>query len=667
VNPTPPRGPFARLTDRPWLTLWVALLLALHAGVALHSVTEQGWTHDEVAHLTAGHVYWTHGDFRFQPENGNLPQRWAALGTLPLSPSFRTEEMGDVWPRAHVWRAAHRFLFQSGNPAELMLFSGRAAMVFWGVAGGLLVFFAARATWGARPALLSLALYGFSPTVLANAPLITSDMCAAVLLPAAAWAWWRACHRVTPGTLALAGLATGLACVAKFSAVLLGPVFVALAVLRLVAPNGKPRLRRLRELALAGVVTACLALGVIWLFFGFRHSAFSPDLPGPHRFFFTWEQMLEDSPFWDSVLRKVAAIGVFPEAFLHGFVHVRYQSLARSAFLMGSYSLEGWWWFFPFTWLVKSTLGELLAAGLTATGFFAVIRRAGPNAVVHKLISPSPFAPLVVFAAVYGGFAILGNLNIGHRHILPLYLVSAFLAAGAVNALAGSWGRRLLPVTLALSALEALVGHPYHLAFFNRAAGGPENGWRLLVDSSLDWGQELPRTAEWIATNRLAGEPVHLAYFGSDDPRYHGISATRFSELVMLERALEYAPLSGGIYAVSATLLQEVYSQTRGSWDKAHEADFQRLKATLGEDIEEGTVSRSYVRFRSETDERIALLENLRFGRLAVYLRRKEPEAVIGRAVRIYRLSDHEVKVLTEGSPVDYADLLESLPVREGT
>jgi len=163
--------------------------------------------------------------------------------------------------------------------------------------------------------------------------------------------------------------------------------------------------------------------------------------------------------------------------------------------------------------------------------------------------------------AVYAAATATRGLQIGHRHLLPLYPF-LFLAAGEAAAALIAWR---LPVGAWLAgalglwyAGGTLMQHPHHLAYFNELAGGPANGWRLLVDSNLDWGQDLKRLAEWTHANGVG--KLKLSYFGSADPGYYGIDSEALPGYTSPHAARitrEIRP--GDTVAVSATNLQGVY------------------------------------------------------------------------------------------------------------
>jgi len=134
---------------------------------------------------------------------------------------------------------------------------------------------------------------------------------------------------------------------------------------------------------------------------------------------------------------------------------------------------------------------------------------------------------------IYLGFAIWSRMNIGHRHILPIFPF-LYVLAGSV----GLWLARrrwlvaVASVALAITANLVLLPRPVsvvgrHLSYANELAGGPLQGFQKLTDSNFDWGQDLERLGRWVKRNDVR-EPINLVYFGNADPRYYGI---RFHDL----------------------------------------------------------------------------------------------------------------------------------------
>ncbi len=637
----------------------LAVLLALgHAVLALTATTEKSMTADEIAHLLAGHTYNTRGDYRLHPENGNLPQRWAAW-PLALAGESPPDANSPFWRNADVWRLGHAFFYAGKLPVEWALFFGRGMITLFSAATGLIVFWWSRRLFGIRGAFLSLVLFAFCPALLAHGALATSDAVMTFFFLAATTAWWLHLERPGPGWALGSALTLGLACVAKFSALLLGPIFALSGLAWLVQHRATAGWRApLAQLARSTALHVIVAWAVIWTFYGWRFSAFAPEAVPGSSFNHGWDWILGDMGWPRGVLVALRDAHVLPEAFLYGAAFVAQFARQRAAFLCGEYSVHGWVAFFPYAFLVKTTVGFLL---LLAVGLVTTLR-AGWRRVVSSLV---PLTPLLALFTVYWVTSLASHLNIGHRHILPVYPV-LYVAAGAF----GRWldpRRGLAAVGVALLLLAHLVesglARPHYLAFFNFAAGGRNEGWRQLVDSSLDWGQDLPGLKQWLDQN-AAGERVHLAYFGTGDPAHEGIRATLLPALPETGPERPWHALQPGLYAISATLLQQVYSPVRGPWTLEWEKEFQELRA--GEALlisfqNEPSRRAEFVAGTPEEKWRTAWrrYELLRFARLCHWLRVQVPAANIGGSILAYRISAADLQAAVGGSLGDWQRLIE--------
>jgi hypothetical protein len=650
------------------VTAAVAVLLALHWWLGVSALFTKSATSDETAHLTGGYSYWRFNDYRLQPENGNLPQRWGALPLLLEQPRLKPADAPEWWSLSHLWLISHKFLYESGNNTDFMLATARAMMALWSVATGLLVFGWSRRLWGDAGGLFSLALYVFSATTLAHGPLVTSDMTVTFFLLAATGAFWRHLHRLEARSLVLSLVLTALTCVAKFSFLLLLPVYALLLVWRLVEPaplaaiwRGKERQLASRwakftAMASSAVFHGMAAWVVIWAFFGFRYSAFAPGLPMGWKFYLPWQVILPASGIWPTLIAHARQWRVLPEAFLQGFAYVRYAAGQRGAFLNGDYSITGWVTFFPYAFMVKTFMAELgaiaLAFGVVVTHWW----RAGAGRIVIDLRRG---APLLVLFAVYWVFSLASHLNIGHRHILPAYPILFILAGVIVRPATSRWLLGATVALIGLAAVESMAIRPHYLAYFNFLAGGPANGWRHLVDSSLDWGQDLPGLAQWMQNHRPAGAPVYVASFGMSDFGYEGIAGEPLAPYYYHQRPRRWEELKPGLYCVSATMLEDVYSPVRGPWTPANEAMYQRLLRQMRIEIAEGKRDTLIAEFGEGPSKPLWDLDRLRFARLAQYLRLRRPDAMIGYSILIYRLSDEEVHAAVNGTAAELADAME--------
>lgn len=647
-------------------TSLVALLLGLYAWFGWSATLEKGPAFDESAHLTAGYAYWKFNDYRLQPENGNLPQRCAGLAIMTLSPRLRPSSYPQLWETSDVWNIGQDFLYEEANPLELMLASARGMMILWGVACGLLVYAWSRRLWGTPGALLSLTLCTSSATMLAHGPMITSDMTAAFCLLAASGAFWRYVDQPSVISLTISLLMTGLAAISKFSFVLLMPIYAILlawnwsAFTRSLGAISLSRLCAILGIRVAGLVIAHVAAAVVvvWAAFGFRYAANAGGMPANVSFYIPWDDLLPSSGLKRGLLIILKDYRLLPEAFTHGFAYVLQASEARGAFAAGEVNTTGWWWFFPYAFLLKSTLAELLlVAALIALAASRWMFSRGSRLLPSNL---RLVAPLLALTLVYGCASIISNLNIGHRHILPLYL-PLFIMAGAL--LRPGTGKKLLATAMVLVAantVEAIYAYPNYLAYFNPIAGPSDQRWNHLVDSSLDWGQELPALSSWLKSNQQDDEQIFLSYFGVADPRREGLRVVQFAPYSSQWHTPRLAKLTPGLYCISATLLQDSYSPLNGPWTPRLESTFLLLSKYFGDHSDELNSPKAYALLKgTEAEKRRWLFERARFARLAQYLRVRNPDAVINSAILVYRLDQQEIALAIDAPTSVFQKLIE--------
>lgn len=665
--PSTPRVHERTARHRTW---WlVGVLLSVHFLLAVGSKRNESTTSDEIAHLTAGVSYWLNNDYRLQPENGILPQRWAALPVAVSKPAFPELKDNPYWRVSDVWIVGHQFFYETGEDHFPRLMAGRAMIALFSVGTGLLVFLWARRLFGAPAGLVALGFFAFSPDFLAHGALVTSDACMAFFFLAATGAWWWHLHDGRARLWWLSALMFGFAFVAKYSAVLLIPVFGGLALLRALDPapwqlgrftftTARSRLGAAIVSALGHGVMACV---VIWACYGFRYSAFNPALPPADQFIRSWDFMEPGSGAARPFVHLARQLHLLPEAFLYGFAYVVNTTAARSAFLNGEYSMTGWRTFFLWTFLLKTPLAVLLGSLLAVVA--AVRRWTLARTWTRQLYRG---APLFMLFLVYASASVATRLNIGHRHVLPLYPIIYIALGGLAAPAVGSLLRRVVIVgPLLLWNLGSVVGvAPHFLVYFNSVAGGPAQGWRHLVDSSVDWGQDLPGLQHWLAS-QPKDRPVYLSYFGTGEPAYYHLAVRRLPFANNFHFPRIYEKLEAGTYCVSATMLQHVYSPIRGAdWTIALENEFQNLRH-LEPFLEQYTrQSDRRAELERETpaerwQNAIGRFDDLRFARLCHYLRVRPPDHMIGYSILIYQLTAEEVAAATAGSLREWRSLIE--------
>jgi hypothetical protein len=509
--------------------LFLSVVLALELGFAVRA---DGLTDDEVLYIPAGFLQITASDFRVNPTAPPVAPMLAAVGLLGASihvPEVRAGEPEIVW--------AYRFIEEANDPA-VVIGRSRIPVVVLTLGLCLLVWAWARQSHGPAAGLLALTLAVFHPSLLALGHLATTDLPAAFLILLGSWAFWR--WNQSPGAwvTVLVGISIGLAASTRLTGWLLVPSLVLVAVLEWRRPQAS--VRRGQALCLLLVTVLLVTPLVIWAVYGF-HFAPAPGY---------W--VAQPSSERLSVPGRLVTAGLnlhaLPEAYLEG---VRYQlehvRQGHASYLLGWHSRTGWWFYFLVAFLVKNTPGFLLAVALTA-GLALWPRRArGPwltSSAVHWIVPAT-----VIFVA-----ASASGIEIGERYILPLYPFLILIVAVTLSPLLRTSPARWLVVgVLVLHAAPTLLAaQGGYLSYFNSLAGGPRGGHRVLLDSNLDWGQDLPRLAAWMRARGVS--KVELAYHGSDNPDRFGI---RHEDLPGSHLYPEHPAPAGatGVMAISPNLL----------------------------------------------------------------------------------------------------------------
>jgi hypothetical protein len=498
-------------------------------------VREDGITVDEVLYVAAGYRHLTALDFRPCPSHPPLAKMLGAAGLLGLP--LKVPEVTSV---EGEWSWAFEFIHED-NDAGVLIRRARIVPCLLTVFLVLLIWSWGRALGGALAGLAAAALATFHPSLLAHGHLATTDMPGTLGLLAACWAFWRWTRRQGRGWAAAVAVLVGLTVTARLTGWMAVPIFGLLAALqasRLPPDARRAFAKQAAELAGLGVVIVPL---VIWAVHGFRYApwpgATVAHVPGP------W------LGFVGRVIHFLEVWGVLPEAYLEGARYqVEHNLVGHPGYLMGYMSNTGWRSYYLVAFAAKNTLGFL--AGVLVAIVVLARRRAfeATSATTHWAVTAG-----VVFLS-----ASLGRIQIGERYILPIYPCLILLVAAAVPTLvAAPLGRLAGALILTLHAASSLLAAPGgYISYFNAVAGGREGGHRVLLDSNLDWGQDLPRLARWM---REAGvREIQLGYHGTDDPRRFGIECESLPGLSLYPGRPARAPFTGTV-AVSPNLLMGLF------------------------------------------------------------------------------------------------------------
>ncbi|MBI3933392.1 MAG: glycosyltransferase family 39 protein [Acidobacteria bacterium] len=521
-----------------------AALLVLMAVLMYASSRNDSITTDELPHVAAGYSYLVKADYRLNPEHPPLMKDLAAFPLLFMNLRAPWDDKSWTQETNGQWGFGSLLIF--GNNADAITQAAKSPMILFTVALGWVIFWWTRKQFGDSPALLALFFYAFSPTFLAHGRLVTTDVGAAAGYFIGAIAFLRFLRTPTKWNVALAGLAMAFAFLAKYSTFGLAPIAILLAVAwPLVHEPLGSRLRGvLRSLQLTICVfgIALLAIYPVYLHHTWnfppeqqrKYAELGIGVRGELKYAVHWAS---DKP----VLRPWAE-------YLFGPIYVVQRSDLdkNSRYFWGQFYNTGVPLYFPFVYLVKEPLPLHILTIIVLIFALARIRRT----LWRREWMETHFTELafLVVIGAYWAAAIYSNLNIGVRHILPTFPFVYVLVASGITVLyrrvqgrpeigqpnpehrveptptaaprRRTWAIRLiLGALLAWQAITVLRVHPSYLAYFNELAGGPDGGWRYVVDSNIDWGQDMKRLAAFVEQRGIP--EIHLDFFGSAEPVYY--------------------------------------------------------------------------------------------------------------------------------------------------
>lgn len=525
-------GGLARQARNNWALL---LVLAAHAGLLAWSAALHSPTYDEPSHLTAGLHRWHTG--RFVLDRGN-PPAWSMWCALPV---MAAGYEADYLQGTNSFGAGDGFLEANGPRGLWLITLARWAMIPFSLLGALVCRAWARDLFGSRAGWLALGSWCVCPNVLAHGQLVTGDMPATAVGLLACYAFWHWLRSPGWAQALLAGLLLGAAQLTKYVWLPLFAIWPAVWLYwRALEPGAGWRgwLRQFAQLIVIDVA-AIYALHTGYFFDEpfptLRDSqllqVFSggPQPPGKE---IGW--LKEKASDWPVPL---------PKAYVQGLAEVAQLSrgLGR-VFLNGVWHDRGVWHYYLAALGMKIPLGffALLAAATLVSPWRGFRQR--PLADFLPLLS----VPIALLAFV------CHNTSFNHvRYALPA-IPFFFVWTGQLVAGPRSRGWTVFAVVAWLwAAGGSLACWPHSMSYFNETVGGPEHGYEHLIDSNVDWGQDLPFLKAWLDEHPEA-RPLHLAYFGVVNPKLLGIDV-RAPDLTQLGRD---GTLPAGWYAVSVSSLQ---------------------------------------------------------------------------------------------------------------
>ncbi len=550
---------------------WVlGLLLACHAVLLALSGWWQSPTLNEPGHLVAGLHHWATGEFTLYRVNPPLVRLVASLPTALAGYQADWSGYYEFVGARPVFEMGEDFIAANGRRSMLYFRLARWVCIPFSLLGAWVCFAWARDLFGNASGLMATTLWCFSPMVLGHASMIAPDAHATSLGLAACYTFWRWLRTPTWRQAALTGLVLGLAELSKTTMILFYPLWPLLWLLDRWPDRGVMTLGRWRDEA--GMLLLRMLIGLYVLNLGYlgegsftklkefrftshmlggtdsersadaAHSADRSRSAGGNRFDRSW----------------FGGVPVpLPANYVVGIdVQQRdFEDFSRPSYLRGQYKSTGWWYYYLYAIAVKAPLGTL---GLIALAAVTSCIRYGPRLKRRDgMILLTPAVVIFIVASSKFGF------SHHSRYILPCVPFVFIWISGLARHLVWSeacpdhsrWLGLVMGVLLSWTTLSSLRVYPHSISYFNEASGGPAAGPEHLLNSNIDWGQDLLFLERWIEQNKDKHRgPVHLAYYGYFNPFDLDIEGIQSWPLTPGRETVEVPP---GLYAISVNLLYE--------------------------------------------------------------------------------------------------------------
>lgn len=514
------------------------LIIGVAAILCVSSARMDSATVDEPAHVASGVIDISYGWLNFY--RGQMPLMHSLTGTPLVLAGYK---MPPSWRNTgeDEWAVGRRYIYRSGYDAHKLLLMARLPTIALYLLLCVAVYvFVVQETASPWCAVAACALTAFCPTLMAHGRLATVDGGVTVFMFVAVAALLRALTTASVPAALLGGMSLAAALLTKVSALILLPYFFAvcagMVVFRVVQPARAGRV-------IAIVVITAVATFEIVMTAEISRAYAAAEYPA-------------------TPLLLVPFLEMFRAARYVGDFYSHRHEIVQ--FLLGRFSRSGWPQYYVVAVLVKSTIPAIVLSAIAIT--VAVRRR---SAVLFALLG---------FVVIFLAVASAGHLDLGIRYVLPIY---PLLYAAAGIALRSATDRRLIvavAVLICWHVAENLTTYPSYIAYFNELIGSKRNADRVLVDSNLDWGQDIRRLDQWCEQRGIRKITVH--YFSGADVSYDMPFARP-----EVRWAPERAPLPNGYFAVS----RHLYRLSRPFWGIDYEsylkAQHAEYVATIGQSM----------------------------------------------------------------------------------
>lgn len=506
-------------------------MLLLMGGNLLSVIGRKTITNDEIVHIPSGYHYLVGGDFRQNPEHPALIKMWAGLPLLFFQPtpgSF-ARPAGQEYA-AFTVKSSFQFWTANRHLFSTLIFWSRVQMILLTLMLGVLIFVVGRELFGGRVGVLAVALFSLEPTMLAHGRIVHTDIAAALAYLLFFFTLYKFLKAISLSRALWLGLATGFALLAKFSMIVLVPIFIGsllYAVIR--APFYKTSRVRMAMYAGIALVIPLIAINCCYYF---QHSA----LPQPE---IDWlVRHTSALSVWSRMALRWLSIPL-PTYYLFGLYSVLVHNAGgHEAALLGNYNQFGWWYYFPVAFALKTTIPFLLLSVCSLVwAAWGVLERREKALVV-----------LIIPIAIYLAFSMTSNINIGVRHIAPVFPFLFLLGGAFLDRLMTRYRAKAALVLVVLlfgwMLAEAVRAYPNYIPYTNQLTLG-KAGWQVLSDSNVEWGDDVKELAGYL---RQRGETkIYGALSGGWETMYlYGVQMIDYAPPDLQLSGTRYVAIGAG-------------------------------------------------------------------------------------------------------------------------
>lgn len=563
----------------------IILISFVFLAVSLINANNDAATFDEIAHIPAAYSYLDQHEIRLNPEHPPLIKNLSAIPLLFMDINFDTTQpfwTGDLpkkWDEGQ-WAAGRHLLWEAGNNPDQIIFWSRVPIVIISLLLGLFIFKWTKEIAGVLAGLLAFTLYSFDPNVLGHNHFVTTDIGVMVFLTISFYYFIRFIKKPTWKNALTGGFFWGLLHLAKFSSIMTLPIFGLVLIGYPLIKKLKADKSRVKEWFMylgRGFVAFLISLIMIWALYAFNtFNTTRETMTEAINFNFPSHDENVKNVYTRSVLhslngntitRPLAEYGIGM-----GYVFRRVAG-GNGAYFMGEVSDSAFTAYFPTVFALKETIPLLTLILLTS--IFTIYQIFSSLKFGYKKFAKETFGDLLNwlrtgvtqytlfgFIVLYSYMSITGNLNIGLRHLFPIFPFIYILVAKKVHDFFKEthdhkliFSKYLLAALMIWVIFEPIANYPYYMSYFNQFAGGPKNGYHYVTDSNADWGQDLKRL-KWFLDEHPEIDKIRVDYFGGGNPAYY--LGDKYVQWWDSKR-----PIEKGWYAVSTNFFQGSIHETR--------------------------------------------------------------------------------------------------------